>query len=258
MPQRKWENVMDTHSIAAIALGLAMAFAPAAGAQAAELKVLAGGAMTASLKELGPAFERASGHKLTIQFAGTPELIKQATSAPFDLGVVPVDVMKDAAAKAKFAPGIDIARVGYGVAVRAGARKPDVGTTDALKATLLKAQSVALFRESAAGAYVLKTFERLGIGDAMQAKIKAQANPGQISEAVAKGEAELGVFLTNVLMAPGVELAGPFPADLQQDLVFTGAIAADTKEADAAKAFIAYLKTPEAAAVIKAKGMTPG
>jgi molybdate transport system substrate-binding protein len=246
------------HAIAAITLGLAIALAPAASVRAAELKVLAGGAMTASLKELAPQFERASGHKLTIHFAGTPELIKLATSAPFDLGVVPVDVMKNDAARAKFAPGIDIARVGYGVAVRAGAAKPDVSTPDALKAALLKAQSVALFPESAAGAYVLKTFERLGIGEAMKGKIKAQANPGLIPESVAKGDAELGVFLTNVLIAPGVELAGPFPGDLQQDLVFTGALAADTKEADAAKALIAFLKTPEAMAVIKAKGMTPG
>lgn len=225
---------------------------------AAELKVLAGGSLTASLKELAPRFEKATGHKLTIQFAGTPELIRLSTSAPFDLGVVPVEVMKDAAARAKFAPGTDIARVGYGVAVRAGVPKPDVSTPEALKAALLKSQSVTFYPESAAGAYVLKTFERLGIAEAMKPKIKAQAIPGQIPEAVAKGEAELGVFLTNVLAAPGVELAGPFPGDLQQDLVFTGAVAADTKEAEAAKAFIAYLKTPEAIAVLKAKGLTPG
>ena len=142
---------MDTLSIGAITLGLAVVLAPVAGAHAAELKVLAGGAMTASLKELGPRFERATGHKLTIHFAGTPELIRQATSTPFDLGVVPVDVMKDAAARAKFAPGIDIARVGYGVAVRAGAPKPDVGTSDAMKQTLLKAQSIALFRRERGG-----------------------------------------------------------------------------------------------------------
>ena len=250
---------MDRFSLAATMLGLAVAIAPAARAQAAELKVLAGGSMTASLKELGPRFEKATGHKLDITFAATPELIKMATSAPFDLGVVPVDVMKDAGAKAKFAAAsTNIARVGYGVAVRAGAPKPDVSTPDALKQTLLKAQSITFLPESAAGAYVMKVFERLGIADAMKAKTKAQTATAKIPEAVAKGEAELGVFLTNVMIAPGVELAGPFPGDLQQDLVFVGAVAADSKDAAAAKAFLDYLKTPEAAALFKDKGVTPG
>jgi molybdate transport system substrate-binding protein len=239
-------------------LGLAMAIAPAAGAQAAELKVLAGGSMTASLKELGPRFEKATGHKLDITFAAAPELIRMATSAPFDLGVVPVDVMKDAGAKAKFAVVTDIARMGYGVAVRAGAPKPDVSTPDALKQTLLNAQSVTFLPESAAGAYVIKVFERLGIADAMKAKTKAQTAAAAIAQAVAKGEAELGVFTQSVLIAPGVELAGPFPGDLQQELVFVGAVAADSKDAAAAKAFLDYLKAPEAAALFKAKGVTPG
>lgn len=227
--------------------------------QAAELKVLAGGSMTGVLKELGPKFEAASGHKLTIHFDSTPNLIKIATSEPFDLGVVPADVFKDAAASAKFAGApANIARVGYGVAFRAGAPKPDVSTPDALKQTLLKAQSIATLPESAAGAYVLKVFDRLGIGEAMKTKIKVQATTGAIPQAVAKGDAELGVFLTNVLIAPGVELAGPFPGGLQQELVFVGAAAADSKEATAAKAFLDYLKTPEAVSVFKAKGVTPG
>jgi molybdate transport system substrate-binding protein len=245
-----------------LTLGLALVLPPVAKtAAAAELKVLAGGSIAGPLNELKAQFERDSGHKLTIHFDSTPNLIKAVTSdAPFDLGVVPVDVFKDAAAKAKFVPGptIDIARVGYGVAVRAGAAKPDISTPDALKQTLIKAQSIATLPASAAGAYVLSVFERLGIGDAMKAKIKAQATPADIPQAVAKGEAELGVFLTNVLIAPGVELAGSFPAELQQELLFTAAVAQASKEADAAKALIAFLKSPAATAVIQAKGMNPG
>ena len=245
----------------ATALILGLAFVLPSVAKAAELRVLAGGSITGPLNELKAQFERDSGHKLTIHFDSTPNLIKAVTSdAPFDLGVVPVDVFKDAAAKARFVPGptIDIARVGYGVAVRAGAAKPDISSPDALKQTLVKAQSIATLPASAAGAYVLSVFERLGIGEAMKAKIKAQATPAEIPQAVAKGEAELGVFLINVLIAPGVELAGSFPAELQQELLFTAAVAQASKEADAAKALITFLRSPAATAVIKAKGMNPG
>src|SRR6202790_1201502 len=177
-------------------LGLALLLSSTAGLRAAELKVLAGGSMTGVLNELGPQFERASGHKLVIHFDSTPNLIKQVTSGePFDLGVVPVDLFKDAAAKARFGPTINIARVGYGVAVRAGAPKPDVSTPDALKKTLLDAQSITLLPASAAGAYVSSVFDRLGIGEAMKAKTKAQTSTGEIAKTVANGDAELGVFL---------------------------------------------------------------
>lgn len=217
--------------------------------------------MTASLKELAPRFEKAAGHRLDIAFAGTPDLIKQAVSgAPFDAGVVPIDVMKNEGARAKFAaaPPVNIARVGYGVAVKAGARKPDISTPEKFKDAMLKARSITLYPESAAGAFVMKTFDTLGIGDAMKAKLKAQAMPTGIAPAVAKGEAEYGVFLTNVLMAPGVEPVGPFPGDLQNELVFVGAVAAESRNAAAAQAFLDYLRTPEAAAVFKAKGVTAG
>jgi molybdate transport system substrate-binding protein len=242
----------------AAALGLTLL---SAAAMASELKVIAGGSITKLLNELGPQFEKASGYKLSIHFDSTPNIVTRINSGtPFDLVVVPIDVFANADAKAHFAagPAIDIARVGYGVAVRAGAPKPDVSTPEALKKALLGASSIAFVPASAAGAYVTKVFERLGIGDEMKARTKAQAGPPQIAPAVAKGEAELGLFLTNVLIAPGVDLAGPFPAELQQDLVFAAAIAADAKEADAAKALIDYLKTPASAAAIKAAGMTPG
>jgi molybdate transport system substrate-binding protein len=230
-------------------------------ARAAELKVIAGGSMMASLSALAPEFEKATGHKLATHFDSTPNIIARVTSGtPFDVVVVPLDVFKDAAAKARFAPGptIDIARVGYGVIVRAGAPKPDISTPDAFKSALLAAPSVAFLPASAAGAYVTRVFDRLGIAEEMKAKTKVQTAPAQIAPAVAKGDADLGVFLTNVLTAPGVELVGPFPGDLQQELVFTSAIAADTSEADAARALIDYLKTPAATTVIKAAGMTPG
>jgi molybdate transport system substrate-binding protein len=249
------------HGAAGAMFGLILAVLPMTDLRAAELKMLAGGSMAGLLNELAPQFERASGHKLVIHFDSSPNLIKQAASgAPFDLGLVPNDVMKDPMARARFAAGptTDVARVGYGVAVRAGTPKPDISTPAALKKTLLDAQSITFIPASAAGAYILSVFERLGIAEAMKAKTRPQTLPAQIPQAVANGEAELGIFVVSVLTAPGVELAGSFPSDLQQELVFTAAVAADTKEAEAAKAFIAYLTTPAASATIKAKGMSPG
>src|SRR5881394_1201496 len=254
---------MSKSSLKSVAIVLSAAFimTPAASLQAAELKVIAGGSMTASMNALAAPFEKATGHKLSIHFDSTPNIIARVNSGtPFDVVVVPVDVFKDAAAKARFAPGptVDIARVGYGVIVRAGAPKPDISTPEEFKKRLLAAPSIAFLPASAAGAYITKAFERLGIAEEMKAKTRVQAAPALIATAVAKGEAELGVFLTNVLIAPGVELVGPFPGDLQHELVFTSAIAADTKEADAAKALIDYLRTQAATAVIKTAGMTPG
>jgi molybdate transport system substrate-binding protein len=250
--------MMKRPLVATITAGV-LGLSPAA--LAVELKVIAGGSMMVSLNALTPEFEKATGHKLSTHFDSTPNIIARvASGTPFDVVVVPVDVLRDDGAKARIAPGptTDIARVGYGVIVRAGTPKPDISTPDAFKSALLAAPSVAFLPASAAGAYVTKVFERLGIAEEMKAKTRIQTAPAQIAPAVAKGDAELGVFLTNVLIAPGVELVGSFPGDLQQELVFTSAIAADTKEADAARALIDYLKTPAAVAVIKAAGMTPG
>ena len=160
--------------------------------------------MTAVWAGLKPKFEQTSGHKLDIFYGTTPNLIKEATSGkPFDVGVVPVEVMSDAGARSHFAAGptLDIARVGLGVAVRAGAPKPNISTPDAFKAALLKAESVASIPESATGYSIAKVFERLGITEPMKAKMKAQPTPAQVVAVVANGQAELALFLMNVFLS---------------------------------------------------------
>jgi molybdate transport system substrate-binding protein len=244
---------------AASVLGLTPAFSPAGSAQADELKVLAGGSLRSILTELAPQFEKATGHKLAIHFDTTPNLIKAATTGePFDIGVVPIDVFYDEAAKAHFAPPIEFARVGFGVAVRTGAPRPDISTPEAFKKTLLNAKASRFLPASAAGSYILRLFERIGIDEAMKAKTIAQDQPTGIVPAVVSGEAELAVFVNNVLTAPGIDIVGPFPAKYQQELVFPAALAIDTRQKEAAKAFVDFIMSPSASVVVKAKGMTPG
>jgi molybdate transport system substrate-binding protein len=255
------EGAVMTKLIATVGMmALGMMMAAMTPVKAAELKLIAGGSLAGLFRELGPRFEKASGHTLSIHFDSTPNIVSRINAGTaFDAVVVPIDVFKDATAKSHLAgPAVNVARVGFGVIVRAGAPKPDLSTPDAFKKALLAAASVASVPASAAGAYVTKVYERLGIAKEMKAKTKVQAAPTAIAPAVAKGEAELGIFLTNVFNAPGVELAGPFPADLQQELEFASAVATDATESAAAKALIDFLSTPDAIAVIKAAGMTPG
>jgi molybdate transport system substrate-binding protein len=247
--------------LTAVIMSSAASIAWTGNLQAGELRLLAGGAMAGVWADLKPQFEQASGHKLDIFLGTTPNLIKEVTSGkPFDVAVVPVDVMQDASARERFVAGatIDIARVGLGVAVRSGAARPEIGTPAALKATLLNARSIASIPESATGYSIARVFERLGIAEAMKAKMKPQPNPAQVVAVVAGGEVELGIFLINVLTAPGLDVVGPFPAELQENVVFTAAVARESKEAAAASALIDYLRSPAAITIIKSKGMNPG
>jgi molybdate transport system substrate-binding protein len=244
-----------------VLLGSVLVLASVSAVQASELQVIAGGGIAGPLNEIAALFERTSGHKIVIRYGTTPELIRMATSGvPFDLGVVPQDVWKDAGAGAQVAPGPTpaIARVGIGVAVHTGAPKPDISTAAALKQTLLKAQSIASIPASATGTQLAGIYARLGIADEMKAKTRAQPAPKQIVEAVANGDAELAVFLLNVLIDPRLDIVGPFPAEVQREVVYAVGVAANSREPEAANAFVAYLMSPAAIAVIKAKGMNPG
>lgn len=239
-------------------LPLLMALAAVAPAHAAELQVIAGGGIAMALNEIAAQFEKSSGHKVTIRYGTTPELIVMAKSAPFDAVVLPREFLKDADAAGKLAGATtDIARVGLGVAVRAGAPKPDIATPEGLKQALLNAKSVATVPASAAGAQVMKLFDGLGVQDEVKRKLLALPGPAKLVEALAGGQAELGLFLINVLTAPGLDVVGPVPAALDQQIVYTTGIARDAAQADAARAFAAFLQSPAAKAVLKARGLTP-
>jgi molybdate transport system substrate-binding protein len=239
---------------------LALALAAVVPARAADLQVIAGGGIAVPLNEIAAQFEQTSGHKVTIRYGTAPELIKIATTTPFDIAVTPSEVFKDEGAAARLVPGptADIAHVGLGVAVRAGAPKPDIGTSDALKQALLDARTVATIPASAAGAQVMKLFEKLGVSNEVKAKLQAATNPPSLVEIMAGGRAEIGLFITNVLTANGLDVVGPVPAELDYVLTYTSGIARDAAQAAIAREFLDYLRSPQARAVLKARGLMPG
>lgn len=242
-------------------VGFALLLAQGVGAVAAEVKVIAVPAMSAVIEELGPQFERATGHKLVNHWAVTGILKRQIESgAAFDVAIGPAPVMDDLIKQGKLVAEtrIVIARVGHGVGIRAGAPKPDISSTDAFKRTLLDAKSVTYIAEGATGTLLAKALDRLGIAEQMRGKTKLQQVAERIGQAVTTGEAELGFATTNVLLAvPGVELAGLFPPELQDYMVLTAGIGLAAAQTDTAKALIEHLTGPHAVAVIKAKGLEP-
>jgi molybdate transport system substrate-binding protein len=240
-------------------MALALALAAAVPVRAADLKVIAGGGIAVPLNEIAAQFEQTTGHKVTIRYGTAPELIEMARTTPFDFAVTPSEVFQDEGPAERLLPGptLDIARVGLGVAVRAGAAKPDIGTPDALKQALLDARTVGTIPASAAGTQVMKLFEKLGVANEVKAKLQAAANPPKLVESLANGQAELGIFITNVLTANGLDVVGPVPAELDYVLTYTSGIARDAAQALIARAFLDYLRSPQAKAVLKARGLTP-
>lgn len=230
-------------------------------AKAADVRVIAGAALSGVIGELGPQFERSTGHKLVVEYGILTTMKRQIESGePFDLAIVPVELMDDVTKQGRIAADTrtGIARVGMGVGVRAGAAKPDISSADAFKRAMLNAKSITYVPGGATGTHLVKVFERLGITDAMKAKTKPQQVPARIGQAVADGEAELGLGVISILLSVrGVELAGPLPPELQHHLVLTAGVGSAAKQPDAAKALIKHLTTPEAAAVIKAKDLDP-
>jgi molybdate transport system substrate-binding protein len=231
-------------------------------ARAAEIKFLSSNAVKTVLEELAPQFEKATEHKLKITWGATAPLKAMIDKGePFDLtaltGPAVDTLIKDG--KLAAATRTDLAGSGVGVAIKKGAPKPDISTTEAFKRTLLAAKSIGYVEQGASGIYLKALFERLGIAEALKPKLTLLAVSNPAGQAVANGDVEIGMTqISEILPYAGAELVGPLPADIQLITVFTAAVGTAAKEPAGAQALIKFLKAPAAAAVFKAKGLDPG
>jgi molybdate transport system substrate-binding protein len=226
-----------------------------------EIKVMTSNALRAALGELAPAFERAHGHKIAASFDPAQRMLKRiAAGETADLAISNTLAINQLTKEGVIAAGSrrTLARFGIGIAVRAGAPKPDIGSAEAFKRALLDAKSVACTVEGASGIHFTKLIEQLGIAEQVNAKARRRAG-GLIGELVAGGEAELAVQqIPELLAVPGIELVGPLPQALQVNSVLEAGVFTASNQPEAAKALIEFLATPNSLRVFKAKGFEPG
>jgi molybdate transport system substrate-binding protein len=260
------EDVMRTWSkivVATASAGCVSVFVAAA-AGAAEIKVLSTGSVQDLLAALAPAFERVSGHKLVVSIKSGVEITSKVKAGDdADLVIAGVGLIDDLVTAGKI-PAANRRKVlisGVGVAVRAGAPKPDISAPEKLKAALLAAKSVAYSSgptRGPSGRHFASVIVRLGIAEQMKPKT-VLVEVGPVGVVVANGQAEIGAQqISELLPVPGVELVGPLPGDLQQVLIYTSGIPASAKNAAAAKAFVNFLTSEAAVPEIKKKGLEPG
>jgi molybdate transport system substrate-binding protein len=256
---------MKTRSLVAAAnIGFMFLLMLGVKAEAAELKVLSAIGMQSVLEDLGPKFERATGHKLAISFATAGAAVKRAQGGEAADVVIATRQGIDGLVKNGKAVADNVtalASAGISVAIRKGAPKPDISSPDALKRTLLAAKSVSYVDPASGGAsgiHFAKVLVRLGIANEMKSKtvFPNPKTPAEVGILVANGEAEIGVhIIVELISVAGIDIVGPLPGDLQNTIVFAAAVMASAKDVAAAKALVSFLRTPEAVAVVKAKGM---
>jgi molybdate transport system substrate-binding protein len=252
---------MKLSSLKIAAIGLAASLA-AATADAAEIKVITSVGVKAALEQLKPHFERTTEHKLAITYGTAVPLKRQIDGGEtFDVVILTPAMLEDLAQQGKVVPATkaDVAKAGIGVAIRAGAAKPDISTPEAFKRTLVNAKSIAYSKEGQSGTMMARLIERLGITEEMKAKTVLETRSGLTAANVVEGKADLAfTLISEILPIAGAELAGPLPAQLQSYVVFTAGIAPAAKNAAAAKAFIDFFKAPAALPILTAAGMEPG
>src|SRR5947209_16615316 len=248
-----------------LVLAFAAALLLASPAAAAEVRVMISGGLTAAFNALAPEFERSTGNKVLIAYGPSMGTTVNAIPVRLERGE-PADVLimvgyalGDLVSKGKVVPDsrVDLVTSAIGMAVRAGAPKPDISSADALKRALLAAKSVA-YSDSASGVYIsTEMFQKLGIADEMKDKArKIPATP--VGEIVAHGDAELGFQQISELQSvPGIDIVGQLPPELQNITVFSAGIASVSKEPEAGKALIKFLASAAARDTIVKSGMEP-
>jgi molybdate transport system substrate-binding protein len=246
------ETTMNIRSIV-----FAFLLASGVAAQAADVQLFSGGGFRSTMTELIPAFERATGHKVVATYDSTGAFERRiAAGESFDVLLIGPELVDRLIKNGKVVAGTNaiVARGGLGVAVKAGDPRPDVSSVDAFKRALLAANSVAYVGEGHSGALFVGLLDRFGIAEQMKPKLKPKAVADVIKAGVS-GEADLVVYIVPAILADrSVELAGPFPAEVQDYVVLTTGLNAAAKEPEAGKALIKFLTSEAAAPMIKQKG----
>lgn len=230
----------------------------------AEVRVMTSGAFTAAYLELIPELEHVTRDKLvtaaTSMGTGTdsiPSRLQRGESV--DVVIVASEALDELMKSGSVLPGsrVDLARSAIGMAVRAGARKPDISSVDALRRTLLDAKSIA-YSASVSGLYLTsELFPRLGIADRIMAKSR-RIEGERVAAVVARGEAEIGFQqISELLAVPGITYVGPLPPEVQRVTIFSAGVATSAKDPDAARAVIGFLASPAAAGAISKSGLEP-
>jgi molybdate transport system substrate-binding protein len=234
-------------------------------ATAAEIRVMISGGLTAAYNALVPEFEHKTGHKVLTAYGPSMGTTVNAIPVRLERGE-PADVLimvgyalGDLAKQGKVIADsrVDLVKSPIGVAVKSGAPKPDISSTESVKRALLAAKSIA-YSDSASGVYIsTEMFQKLGIAEQMKDKArKIPATP--VGEIVAHGDAEIGFQqISELKPIAGIDIVGPLPEDLQKITVFSAGIASVSKEPDAGKALIKFLASPEARAELVKSGLEP-
>lgn len=256
---------MNCLRIALAALAVVAAMRSGGRADAAEIKVLASGSLKGALSQLVPDFQKASGHRATIEYGPAGAIvgrIQQDDAA--DVVIVSRSQIEKLASNGRVLPGsvVNVAGIALGVAVRKGAPRPDISSVEAFKRALLSARSIG-YRDpatgSTSGTYAASLLERLGMTEDLKPKVRLDRTEGNVPEnvflAVARGEIEMQIGqITEIVIAPGVDLAGPLPSEIQSTTVMTAGIIATSKASEAASAFVRFISSHSAATVLKATG----